>query len=249
MLFNFKGHSQTITVDSIFTQDGEFNPFLSINSITNLSLDAEVVLNNDTSLVRIVLETDDNIDYLIYEAYPLIVESNDFVINGACDETCFLDEIKPLACKVFLLDATIEINALHYSTTFTENLLSEQIKRKLEIDTLKSQTMNRKIVDFNMYWQSDVTSIVQLMYNAKKDMFGEKYNFRGWDYYRSGVFELLGHQNLTPETTSLTKSFDWRSRHGANCSDPGYYYDGDELGSGWLTDVRNQGDQKTCWAF
>ena len=109
--------------------------------------------------------------------------------------------------------------------------------------------MNKRIGDFNMYWESDVTSIVQMMYNEKKDVFGDKYNFCGWDYYRNGVFELLGHQNSIPETTSLTKSFDWRSRHGANCPEIEFYYDGDEFGSGWLTGVRNQFSCGACWAF
>lgn len=173
----------------------------------------------------------------------------DFEIHDACDETCYLDKVKPVYCKVLLVDASIKINSLKYSTNLIENLSSLQLKRKLENDSVKSETMNKKIVDFNMYWQSGVSSVVQLMYNEKKEIYGEKYNFRGWDYYQGGVFELLGHRNYVPESTSLTKSFDWRSRHGANCPLPGYYYDGDELGSGWMTDVRAQLSCGACWAF
>ncbi|MFA4863645.1 MAG: C1 family peptidase [Bacteroidales bacterium] len=249
IMFSYRVQSQIIMIESTFTQDGEFYPFFSVDNITGLSLNADVELNSDTSLVRIVLKTADSIEYLVYEAYPLIVEMTDFEIHDACDETCFLDEVKPVSCKVLLIDASIKIHSLKYSTDLVENLSSLQLKRKLENDTVKSETMNKKIVDFNMYWQSGVSSIVQLMYNEKKESYGEKYNFRGWDYYQGGVFELLGHRNYIPESTSLTKSFDWRSRHGANCPLSVYYYDGDELGSGWMTDVRAQFSFGACWAF
>jgi hypothetical protein len=238
VIFNYTAQSQIIKIDSTFTEDCEFYPFFSLDTITGLSLNADVVLNNDTSLVRIVLKTSDSIEYLIYEAFPLIVETTDFEIKEACDETCFLNNVKPVSCKVLLLDASIKIHSLSYAINFIENPLFLQLQRKLENDTAKSEAMNRKIFDFNMYWQSGVSSVVQLMYNEKKELYGEKYNFRGWDYYKEGVFELLGHRDYIPETTSLTKSFDWRSRHGANNPIPGYYYDGDELGTGWITDVR-----------
>ena len=112
MFLNFRASAQIILVDSTFSQDSEFYPFFSLDNITGLSIDADIELNNDTSLVRVVLVTDDNKNFLIYEAYPLIVETNLFVIHDGCDETCFLDNVKPVACKVLLIDASIKINSL-----------------------------------------------------------------------------------------------------------------------------------------
>jgi hypothetical protein len=109
LLFSGKVQSQIIMIDSTFTQDGEFYPFFNLDTITQLSLDAEVELNSDTSLVRIVLKTSDSIEYLVFEAYPLIVETANFEINDACDETCYLDNVHPNYCKVLIINAKIKI--------------------------------------------------------------------------------------------------------------------------------------------
>jgi len=48
IMFSYRVQSQIIMIESTFTQDGEFYPFFSIDSITGLSLNADVELNSDT---------------------------------------------------------------------------------------------------------------------------------------------------------------------------------------------------------
>ena len=75
-----------------FTSDTVIYPFENIEFISEMTLDGIVELNSDTSLVRVVFEDQNGIQYMIAETYPLI--SSGFVVNleNYCDETCYLDK-------------------------------------------------------------------------------------------------------------------------------------------------------------
>jgi hypothetical protein len=91
--------------------------------------------------------------------------------------------------------------------------------------------MNQIILEYDMNWISGDNGLVEKYYEQKKGMFGEGYNLCGYDYYKEGVFEFIGHSEYPKVDPGLVRHFDWRERHGAN--DPSSdYWDGDPLGTG-----------------
>lgn len=121
----------------------------------------------------------------------------------------------------------------------------EQYKIGLELD--KVSDIRNKIEQHQMLWFADTNSISNLTYSQKKSLFGDNYNICGLDYYVGGIFDSEPNAIRQQDNSELVPDFDWRNRHGAD--DPaklGIYYDGDELGSGWLTSVRNQGEIPQC---
>jgi hypothetical protein len=99
--------AKTIQIDSTFTSSVEIFPFGQIDMISSISLVGDVTLNSDTSLVRVILEGRSGIHYMIFETYPLISENREFSVSNYCDETCFLDQIRPYSIMIQVIDATI----------------------------------------------------------------------------------------------------------------------------------------------
>lgn len=64
----------------------------------------------------------------------------------------------------------------------------------------------------------------------------------------AGMNSIVMSSSANPQ--KMVDSFDWRTRHGANLPESPYY-DGDSLGGGWCTPMRNQNKPQTClscWA-
>lgn len=151
-------------------------------------MDGEIVLNNDTSLVRVILEDEYGIQYMIFEAYPLIFENHSFSFSHHCDETCFLNEIMPYSLKIQIIDATLKLDLLFYLTDSQENPAEQRFEAKRSIDANKIEMMNRLIPDYNMNWVAGDNSIVAMYYDQKRNMFGDGYNLLGYEYYTGGCF-------------------------------------------------------------
>ncbi|MCF8387574.1 MAG: hypothetical protein K9G47_06805, partial [Bacteroidales bacterium] len=269
--------SQSITIDSTFTSDGEIFPFSQVDSIYGLSLSGHVTLNSDTSLVRVILVDENYDEYMVYEAYPLIVTSMEFDITNVSDETKYMNDTDPYSIMVYLEDAELVLSAIIYQSGYTENTDSLQSDYKATIETTKVENINSYINSNNFTWGADTNSISTLSYSEKRNRFGEKYNLRGYDYYIAGIYTFLGPDewNFTP--SEYIDHFDWRERHSAhvnttpyfeykypNQNNPKPYWDGDpdwhevhpgewdhEIGNGWLTKVKKQVRlcDNTCYLF
>ncbi len=98
-----------IEIDSIFNSSFELFPFEQNENISGITVDGDVHLNSDTSLVRVILEDDNGIQYMILETYPLICPGQFRNYPGYCDETCFLEQVNPNSIIIQVIDATFNL--------------------------------------------------------------------------------------------------------------------------------------------
>jgi hypothetical protein len=244
---SFNAFSQTINIDSTFYSDTEIYPFSQVDSIYSLNMSGYITLNSDTSLIRIILTDTFGNEFMIYEAYPLITTSMNFEISEVCDETCYLNGITPYSLIIHLNDASITLQSIIYSTSFVDNADSLRYQEKLIGDSIKVQIMNNNIVSLGMKWIACVNEITKLSYSEKKELFGNRYSFNGFDYYAGGLYDFTFGNLYEPTFLEIVPEFDWRKRHNANIDlipNSPYY---DEF-LGWMTPVGTQLCSH-CWIF
>ncbi len=237
-----------ININNSYSSDTIINPF-NTNPIFGLSFTGNINLNSDTSLVRIILETQTGEEYMLYEAYPLISNSIAYSVQNKSDETMYLDGIQPSSLRVEIINSTLTIDFLTTTDNSIQNAISLQATAKYNNDISKIDIINSNIVENGYSWTAGYNSIVQEFYMDKKARWGEKYNLKGYDYYAGGVYENSSENYAYVPTTNYIHNWDWRNRHGAN--DPeSAYFDGDsQYGSGWLTPSKNQDLCGSCGVF
>ncbi len=87
--------SQEIQFNTIFTSDTTLFPFERIDRISSLTVEGEVHLHHETSMVRLIMEDISGYQYMILEAYPLICEDSVMTFYNHCDETCIIGQTQP----------------------------------------------------------------------------------------------------------------------------------------------------------
>ncbi len=240
--------SQTISIDSTFTSDAEIFPFNQNDTINGLRISGSVTLNSDTSLVRVIFTDDLYDEYMIWEAYSLIVSQNSFSFENVYDETYCLDQLDPYSIRIEIINASFTLESVYMLEEACNNAENDRYTAKRAMDAKKIDTMNLRVKEYGMNWIANDNTEVALYYQDKVNIYGTKYNLRGFDYYQNGVFELLGYRNYQSETSSFVRYFDWRTRHDASDTSS-MYWDGEYDGSGWLTKKSNQGSCGACWVF
>jgi len=249
--------AQTIQIDSTFTSDGKIFPFSPNDTIYGLSISGSVTLLSDTSLVRVILTDNSGNEWMVYEAYPMIVTDTAFEIVEECDETCYLPGIVPSHLLVQIFDSQLEILNLGIESIYIENIAELRTLSLKSKELLKISKINNFLEANEMLWRAGETSISKLSYNEKKSIFGDKYCLLGYDFYLGGIYAPYRITNSPPIESNIVGEFDWRNRHGASDQNKlAYYFDGNqdvfyeecndhtyslgEYGNGWMTAVKTQ---------
>jgi len=218
--------AQTIQIDSTFTADGEIFPFSPNDTIYGLSITGSVSLFSDTSLIRVILSDNSGIEWMVYEAYPMIATDTEFDIEEECDETCFLNEAIPSSIQIQLINATLQLDSLFINDNEIPNIETLIIENRIYQEARKIQTINQFNETNNLPWIAGTTCISYLTYFEKESLFGNKFNLLGYDYYKGGIFIPYPLENYDKDNSLLVKKFDWREKHNAHL--PGHpYFDGD----------------------
>ena len=246
----------SISIKQSFTSTREIHPFSSLKLISSLNISGSVELSSDISLVRIILIDNLDNEYLVFEAFPLIVKEKSFKINNISEETYALNNVIPKSLKIEIIDANIYLDEIFFSETQMQNIIELANRNKTRFDSIKLSNLRENISQNQLLWIAGETEISMLYYFEKKRLLGVKdkiLNTQGFEFYRGGYFELKSRKNDSISSKSsgnIINNFDWRNRHGAtNSVSP--YYDGNPLGqeSGWITQLRISQQCNDCWIF
>lgn len=232
----------TIEINKVFSENSSISPFSTNLTISGLGISGCIEKRSEEYLVRIILIDNDNHEHLVLESDNMLNDDTMIVFRDYCEETRFLNNIRPKFINVVTKNADINLkdikfvnkkNDIKTNSTYTLNLREikkEQVKAKIN----KINSYNYK---HNKLWRAGITQLSLKRYEDRKRILGiqdDTYT-GGFEYYYDGIFEIGADKPTTRDqnTSPYVESFDWRDRHGKN----------------WITSNKDQQDSGFCSAF
>lgn len=211
--------------------------------ISGLAISGSVEFQENDSYLQVIVQDNKGIEYLVYESYPLLANSNIENFDSIAMESALLDDIHPVNIKIQINKATLSLQQIIVSQPVLRNNISNEINRIR--DTQENEiisTLNRNIKEQGLPWRAGRTSVSKLTYDDKKKLFSPLSPcMHGFEYYKGGIYVPAGFQRANnrgiasnhPEDSFFVDDFDWRNRHGKN----------------WITSVKSIIPNLTCWVF
>ena len=223
-----------------FETSGEFS-LKNTSPVYGLSISGHIVLRHETnSMVRITAECSDGIEYLVYEANPLLVDEQEFDITDVAMETVILQAENVVKLNITLLNASFTLQNVKYALSAPQSKLQARQSIQKAQENAIIDRLNESLEKKGALWRAGNTSISELTYEQKKAIFGDSVPYLGgFEYYRGGIFVMPGYdpqaanKAKSADDDKYVKEWDWRNRHGKN----------------WVTPVKHQGECNSCWIF
>lgn len=222
------------------------------NTLHYLGVSGNVVLNSDTSLVRVIMNDVDGNSYLLYEATPMLINGHVDTLTNASEETDWLCGVQPASLKYVVKDATLNVTSL--TTTIYDSTIHFR-RAPIDQEAIRRSKVQAKVDKINAYnegngllWRAGVMPCALFPYSMQRTYLnsGDTEDFLdGLLYYAGGVIEIGRSPNYTVQSDSsrFVESFDWRSRHNIDWTTPAREQNlFDEIGI-------QKTDSKYCWAF
>lgn len=198
--------------------------------------------NTQDSYARVTVKDRDDVEYLVYENYPLLSEGNPSCFSKVAVESVLLDDIIPASMKIEVFDASVQIDSIYYSPAqnLRQSFPAKARTIRQEQTLALVDRLNARLMENRMPWYAGCTSIALKTFEERKEMFGPEVPcLHGFDFYNGGLYVISPDiVNTSYEVQSSIRSssyvndFDWRNRHGKD----------------WITSVKHQ-HNNTCWDY
>ena len=226
-----------ISVQQVFDKDTTLYLFNTRSQISQLSVNLSIIKQSPKFFARVILEDQNHRNYLVGETYKEIADEDASSLFDCAEETDLLNGIVPYRLKIYVEDASVELNTIDITDGMPERGNSEE--------NVKVQKIQSKVDKINAYnnahqkiWFAGVTELSKMPFEDRMRVLGfdESYNTGGFEYYTGGIFEIGEREDYTPNRSgndTFVDEFDWTNRHGKN----------------WITSIKGQGHSAYCTSF